>query len=209
MRRFVLKIMRNRTFLFNAVFCACLAGAAVCLASEGGEAASHANNAAQLKDFGWRVLNFAIVVIILVWAGKKADIKGLLAARREGVEKALRDAAEMRDAAEKKLKEYNEKLEKASREIDDIYAAIKQETEAEKNRILEEATAAAGRIKEQAAASARQEIEKARTELREEAARLSVQLAAQSLRGSVDAGDQDRFINEFVSENLKKVETSH
>jgi F-type H+-transporting ATPase subunit b len=209
MRRFALKIIGSKTILFNAALCACLAGAAVCLAAEGGEAAHHANSAAQLKDFGWRVLNFSIVFIILFWAAKKANVKGLLASRRDGVEKALREAAEMRDAAERKLKEYSEKLEKASREIDEIYAAIKKETEAEKNRILEEAAIAAGRIKEQAAASAKQEIEKARTELREEAARLSVQLAAQSLRERVEASDQDRFINEFINEYPKKVEMSH
>lgn len=209
MKRFELKVIRNKTFLFNVVFCAVLAVAAVCLAAEGGEAAHHGVSAAQLKDFGWRVFSFLILVAILVWVVKKANVKGLLAARREGVEKALREAAEMREAAESKLREYSEKLEKASREIDEIYAAIKKETEAEKSRILEEAEVAAKRIKEQAAASANQEIERARTELREEAAKLSVQLAAHSLKERVEAGDQDRFINEFIGEYLNKVEMSH
>jgi len=209
MKRFALKVIGNKTFLFNLAFCTCLAAAEVCLAAEGGEAAHHGVSAAQLKDFGWRVLSFLILVAILAWAVKKANVKGLLAARREGVEKTLREAAEMREAAENKLKEYSEKLEKASREIDEIYEAIKKETEAEKNRILEEAEAAAKRIKEQAAASAQQEIEKARTELREEAARLSVQLAAQNLKERVEGSDQDRFINEFIGEYLNKVEMSH
>ena len=209
MRRFAKKATESKTVLFTIAFSACLAGAAVCLAAEGSEAAHHANNAAQLKDFGWRVLNFSIVFAILYWAAKKANVKGLLSARREGVEKALKEAAEMRDAAERKLREYSEKLEAASREIDEIYASIKKETEAEKNRILEEAAIAAVRIKEQAAASAKQEVQKARTELREEAARLSVQLAAQSLKERVEAKDQDRFINEFIDEYLNKAEMSH
>jgi F-type H+-transporting ATPase subunit b len=203
------KITGRKTFLVSAAFSLCLLGAAACFASEGGQAADHANTLAQMKDFGWRILNFLIVVAILVWAAKKADIKGLLSARREGVLKALRDAEEARETAEMKHREYSEKLEKASREIDEIYAAIKQETEAEKARILAEANITADRIREQAAAAAKQEIQKARTELREEAARLSVQLATQALKDRMGKNDQDRFVNEFIGEYLNRVEKSH
>ncbi len=209
MKKTALKLLGMKTFLVPAAFSLCLAGAAACFAAEAGQAADHAHTVAQLKDFGWRILNFAIVVAILVWAVKKADIKGLLAARREGVEKALRDAEEAREAAEMKYREYSEKLEKASREIDEIYAAIKQETEMEKARILAEADATAERIREQAADAARQEIQKARSELREEAARLSVQLATQTLKERMGKNDQDRFVNEFIDEYLTKVEKSH
>jgi F-type H+-transporting ATPase subunit b len=209
MKKTALKIFGRKTFLLPAAFSLCLLGAAGCFGSEGGQAADHAHTVAQMKDFGWRILNFAIVVAILVWAAKKVDIKGLLAARREGVEKALRDAEEARDAAEMKYMEYSEKLEKASREIDEIYAAIKQETEAEKARMLAEANATAERIREQAAATSRQEIQKARTQLREEAARLSVQLASQALKEHMGKNDQDRYINEFIDEYLTKVEKSH
>jgi F-type H+-transporting ATPase subunit b len=186
-----------------------LLAAISCFGSEGGEAAGHAHGAAQLKDFGWRVLNFSILAAILAWAIKKANVKGLLAARQEGVEKALREAAEARAAAESKLAEYTEKLEKATSEIDAIYSSIKLETEAEKNRILAEARAAAERIKEQSAAAAEQEIQKARKALREEAARLSVQLATEKLQQSVMKTDQDRFINEFIDDYLTKVEKAH
>ncbi len=203
---------RRETILFAstaAIFCLSVICAATVFGSEGGEAAHHANSAAQLKDFGWRLLSFSILVAILAWAAKKANVKGLLAARQEAVQKALRDAAEAREAAERKYQEYSEKLEKASQEIDEIYAAIEQETEAEKNRILAEARVTAERIKEQAASAAQQEVQKARTELREEAARLSVELAAQTLKEKIGKDDQSRFINEFIDEYLTKVEKSH
>jgi F-type H+-transporting ATPase subunit b len=209
MNKTALKISGRKTFLVSAAFSLCLLGAVACFAAEGGQAADQAVTAAQLKDFGWRILNFAIVVAILVWAAKKADIKGLLAARRAGVEKALRDAEEARELAEMKHREYSEKLEKASREIDEIYSSIKQETEAEKARILAEANAAAERIREQAAAAARQEVRKAATELRVEAARLSVQLASQALKERMEKNDQDRFVNEFIDEYLTRVEKSN
>lgn len=203
------KVMGNKPLFIAASVCICLVLSTIGFAAEGSQAAGHANGAAQLKDFGWRALNFLLLVAILAWALKKADVKGLLAARRESVEKALREAAEARDAAERKFAEYSEKLEKASKEIDDIYASIKRETELEKGRILAEARAAAERIKEQSASAAQQEIQKARTALREEAAVLAVQLAARTLKDRVAKNDQDRFINEFIDGYLTKVEKSH
>ena len=209
MKTLTSKIRANKPFFIATTASICLMVAVSCFASEGSEAAGHANGVAQLKDFGWRVLNFSLVVAILAWAIKKGNVKGLLAARQESVEKTLRDAAEAREAAERKLEEYTEKLEKATREIDEIYLSIKLEAEAEKSRILAEAGAAAERIKEQSAAAADQEIQKARKELREEAARLSVQIATQTLQQRVAKTDQDRFINEFIDDYLTKVEKAH
>lgn len=175
----------------------------VLVASSGlaAETAHHVDTAAQLKDFLYRLLNFALLAGILFWAAKKADIKGLLAARREEVAKVLHAAEEAREEAERKLAEYTEKLEKANREIDDIQAAIKQEGEAEKARIIAEAKDAAERIRKQAELSANQEIQQARMRLQAETARLAVKLAQSALKQSVTQDDQDRFVDEY----LKKV----
>ena len=199
----------SRNAASATAFCLGILWAAAAFASEGGEAAHHGVSAAQWKDFGWRLLCFSIVFAILAWAVKKANVKGFLAARRDAIEKALRDAAEAREEAERQHREYSEKLEKASQEIDEIYAAIKRETETEKNRILAEAQVTAERIREHAQSAARQEVQKARQELREEAARLSVELAAQALRERVGKSDQDRFVNDFIGEYLTKVEKPH
>jgi F-type H+-transporting ATPase subunit b len=163
------------------------------------EGAHHADSSAQLKDFGYRLLNFAILAALLVWAAKKADIKGLLAARRVNVEKALREADEIKAEAERKLAEYSEKLEKATLEIDEIQSAIRQDGEAEKNRIIEEAKQTAERIREQAKNAARQEVETAKAQLRAETARLAVQLSEATLKQSVTRSDQDRFVDEYLS----------
>ena len=165
------------------------------------ETAQHADSGAQLKDFAYRLFNFALLAGILIWALKKANVKGLLDARRSGVAKVLREAEEIREEAERKLAEYTEKLEKATREIDEIYAAIKQEGEAEKNRIIMEAQEAAERIRKQAQVSAHQEVQQASARLQAETARLAVQLAKTSLKQSVNRDDQDRFVDEY----LKKV----
>ena len=166
-------------------------------ASEGGGGA-HPDSGAQMKDFGWRVLNFAVLIGIIVWALKKADVKGSLAARQAEIEKSLKDAEAARDAAEAKLREYSVKLDQASKEIDELHAAIVREGEQEKNRIIAEANIAAEKIVAQAALSAEQETVKARNELRAEAARLAVEIATGKLAGAIQKNDHDRFVGEYL-----------
>lgn len=166
-------------------------------ASEAG-GAHHPDSGAQMKDFGWRVLNFAVLVGVLVFALKKADVRGSLAARQADIEKSLKDAEAARDAAEAKLLEYTGKLDQASREIDELHAAIIREGEQEKARIVAEAKAAAEKIVAQASLSAEQETLKARNELRIEAARLAVEIATGKLSGSIQKNDHDRFVGEYL-----------
>ncbi len=167
------------------------------------ETAHHPDSAAQIKDFGWRVLNFAILAGILFWAIKKADVKGAMSDRQIQIEKSLREAKEAKEAAEAKLLEYNGKLERAAKEIEVIRAAIISEGEQEKTRIIAEAKIAAERIVAQAAQSAEHEIVKAREVLREEAGRLAVELATGKLTGAVKQSDHDRFVGEYLDKVVK------
>ncbi len=165
------------------------------LAAEG---APHADASALLKDFLYRLFNFSLLVGILAFALKKADVRGLLAARRDTVARTLEEAVQLRETAEQKLAEYQNKLERATREINDIRAAILRDGELERQRIITEAEAAAVKIRERAEAAARQEVQQARERLRAEAARLAVHLAETALRESVTEADQDRFIEEYL-----------
>ena len=166
-------------------------------ASEGG-GGHHADSSAQMKDFGWRVLNFAVLIGIVIWAVKKANVSGTLAARQEQIEKDLQDARQGRSAAEAKLAEYRGKLEQAAREIDELHAAIIREGEQEKERIIAEALKASEKIKAQAAQAAEQEVLKARSELQVEAARLAVEIATGKLTGAIQKADHDRFVGEYL-----------
>ncbi|MCM0080642.1 hypothetical protein L4X63_03460 [Geomonas sp. Red32] len=172
-------------------------------AAEGAHEAGHA--AAQMKDFMWRCIDFAGLAAIVVWALKKADVKGSLAARRAGIESALKEAVEAKAAAEKKFKEYSQRLDTANQEIETISANMKKEGEAEKARIIAEAEEAAKRIRAQAEAAAEQEVLKARAELRAEAAKLAVELAEQKIVKNIAKDDQDKLVGEYIS----KVVTLH
>jgi F-type H+-transporting ATPase subunit b len=171
-------------------------------ANEGGEAhgGGHGHGgAAQWKDFMWRCIDFAALVLIAVWAVKKADMKKALADRQAGIDKALREAEEVKGAAEKKFAEYNARLAQANKEVEELQRVIREDALAEKARIVAEAKVAAERIKDQAKIMADQEIVRARTELREEAAHLSVQLAEQALKGAMGPSDQDRLVGEYLT----------
>jgi len=173
--------------------------ASAVLASGGGESAHNADHgAAQMKDFGWRVFDFALLVAILVWAMKKANVKASLSERQNQIEKSLEEAQSARATAEAKLAEYSGKLERATKEIDEIQAAIVREGEQEKARIIAEAHKAAEKIVVQAAQSAEQEVMKARAELHSEAARLAVELASGKLSAAIQQADHDRFVGEYL-----------
>jgi len=170
--------------------------------ASGGESGGHGGGhagAAQWKDFMWRCIDFAALVLIMVWAVKKADMKKALADRQAGIDKALREADEMKAAAEKKFAEYSAKLAQANKEAEELQKVIREDGLAEKARIVAEAKIAAEKIKDQAKTMADQEIVRARTELREEASRLAVQLAEQTLKNAMKQDDQDRLVGEYLT----------
>jgi F-type H+-transporting ATPase subunit b len=175
-----------------------LVAAGVGFASEAGEGAHHVDSAARLKDFGWRLLNFVVLVGILGWALSKAKVKNALTERQARVEASLREAHQARDAAERKLREYSDRLAQASAEIDEMRGVLLRECEQEKERIIDEARRAAEKITGQATLSAEQEVSKARLALQAETGRLAVELAGAKLAGAMTRGDHDRFVADYL-----------
>ena len=197
---------KKRTIVTTLSVCVMILGlAALGFAQEAAEGGHHADTGAQMKDFMWRCIDFAALVAIAVWAIKKADLKGTLAARRTGIERTLQEAVAAKEAAETKFAEYSKRLDEANKEIEVISANMKREGELEKERIVAEAKEAAARIKAQAEAAAAQEVLKAKGELRAEAARLAVELAEQKIVKNIAKGDQDKLVGEYIS----KVVTLH
>lgn len=196
-----IEFLRRPVFVAGIQFILLVALVSAGFAS-GGEGGAHGNGhggAAQWKDFMWRCIDFAALVLIMVWAVKKADMKKALADRQAGIDKSLREADEMKAAAEKKFAEYTAKLARANKEAEELQKIIREDGLAEKARIVAEAKVAAEKIKDQAKTMADQEIVRARTELREEASRLAVQLAEQTLKSAMRPDDQDRLVGEYLT----------
>jgi len=175
--------------------------AAVAWAAGGGE--EHVDTKAQLIDFAWRIVNFAILLFILyklMW--KK--MKGFFAGRREGIKASLEEAEVVKADAEKKFKEYDEKIKKAEEEIQGISEMIKAQGEEEKKRIIADAERASVKMKEDAKARMDQELKKAKNELRLEASELAVQMAEDILKKKVTKEDHESMVREYLDRMVKK-----
>src|SRR5512136_475071 len=88
----------NPLLTASAVILLLMGLAAIGFASEGGEGAHASHAALQMKDFGWRVLNFAFLAAIVIWGMKKVQVGKILADRQAGIEKALKEAVQAREA---------------------------------------------------------------------------------------------------------------
>ena len=150
-----------------------------------------------LKDFLYRLFNFAIVVAILVYFLAKPIKKGL-AGRREEIEKTLAEAKRIKEEAEAKFAEYDLKLARATEEIAEISDSIRREGEREKINIIESAKQLAIKIEQDAENAAELEVAKARTELQREAVQLAVGVAEELLKKNFTKDDDTRLIDEYM-----------
>jgi len=150
-----------------------------------------------LKDFLYRLFNFAIVVAILVYFLAK-PIKRALSGRREEIEKTLAEAKRIKEEAEAKFAEYDLKLARATEEIAEISDSIRREGEREKINIIESAKQMAIKIEQDAENAAELEVAKARTELQREAVQLAVGIAEELLKKNFTKDDDARLIDEYM-----------
>jgi len=147
----------------------------------------------KLWDLLYRALNFAGLVIILVYFLKKPVSSGL-SARREGIKDQL-EALESRKAeAERMYREAEAKLAKLDEEVNGIIAEAVSQGEAEKAKIIAEAERAAGDLKRQAEMAVAHELAEARTRLKAEIAEQAVLLAEELIKKNIQPADQARMV---------------
>lgn len=151
-------------------------------------------------DMLYKVINFSVFVVVFYFVWIKV-VKKMLTGRGADIKNAIEEAAQMKESAEAKEKEYNEKLSLLDAKIKEIHADLKKDGEAEKVRILKEAELASERIKEQAAQLVDLEMEKARSEIRKEVSLLSIEMARDILKKEFTDKDQERL----VKESLEKI----
>jgi len=166
--------------------------------SEGGE--EHGSN---LMNFVWRLVNFVLLVYFL-YKFSKDKIKDFFAGRQEDIKAAIEGAAVAKEEAEKKFKEYSEKLAKATDEIDQISEMIKSQGYTEKEKIIEGAKISAAKMKEDAQARLEQDLKTARNQLRADAAELSVKLAEDVLVKTVKENDHDAMVKDFLNRMVQR-----
>ncbi|MGC2366484.1 MAG: ATP synthase F0 subunit B [Candidatus Sulfotelmatobacter sp.] len=143
------------------------------------------------------LLNFAVVLGAIFWAGRKY-LPGMFSARTVAIQKAMREAQEASEDARRKLAEIEARLMKLDVEIGMMRDAAEREAGAEEARIQ----AAAEEDTRKMVKSAQQEIaaaaKAARRELTAYAAELAVGLAQKQIR--VDATTDQALVQRFAEE---------
>ena len=120
-KRFLKKLL-NRTSLrfFLLSILPIVLTSAVAYASGGG---GEEDSTAMMKDFGWRVLAFGMLVGFLYWATAK-NIKAFFSERRQNIKATIEEKIAEKEETAKKFREYSAKLDKATEEINSIIDKI-------------------------------------------------------------------------------------
>ncbi|SPD74867.1 ATP synthase subunit b [uncultured Desulfobacterium sp.] len=180
-------------------------------ASGGGEAAGghgggHGSN--QMVDLMYRVINFALLVIILFIVVKKTSVKDFFANRREEIKKNFDELNEKKVLAERHYQELEKKLKDFESSRNEILAQYRAEGNAERDRIIAEAEQRSKQIIEQAELTIKREIqssgERMKREILDSAARQAQEILAREMKDT----DQDHLVDEFIK-SIEKVEKLH
>jgi F-type H+-transporting ATPase subunit b len=154
-------------------------------------------------NFAWKLLNFLVMAGIIYWLAAK-KVKEFFTGRRKGIKTSLAEAVTAREDAEKKFREYAEKLDRATGEIDEITRMIQAQGLTEKERIIEEARKAAEKMREEAKTRMQQEFNKASHQLRVEAVRLSAEMAEGLLRNNIRVEDHEVMVQDYIEKVARK-----
>jgi len=172
---------------------ALLAGAAFASDAEGG-----GEHGSKWGGFLYQAINFGILVAILAIAAWKANLKGLIAGRSEGIRKSIEEARAARESAEKALREVEEKLKTKDREIAEMMQVSEQSGSKERDRLIAEGERLSKSLVEQARANIELELRQAREALKKEAAELALGLAEQKIGQALTAEDQKALFEDAL-----------
>jgi F-type H+-transporting ATPase subunit b len=185
--------LRTVLYLWLCTFHMLLYSAAA-FAAEGGEAQE-----SLFKAYLWPVINFLVLLALLIYGFKKADIKGYFKKRTELIEQTLNEARQAKELAQKALAEVEERLKMKDKEIEEIVAAAKYSGEREKARLAEEGERMKEKIMEQAKTNIEFELKRAKESIKEEAVEIAMELAEKKLKEKMTKEEQMKLLEESVA----------
>ena len=148
-------------------------------------------------DWVWKVVNFAVLVVLLVkFVGK--PLKDYLAQRKELIEKSIREAQEAKEMAAQALKEVDERLKLKDKEIADIISSAQSSGERERERLIAEGQHMAERVAEQAKTNIDFELKRAKEIIQAEAVEAALQLAEEKIKARLTKEEQDKLLRESI-----------
>ncbi|MBU0910441.1 MAG: F0F1 ATP synthase subunit B [Proteobacteria bacterium] len=160
---------------------------------------------AKLKDLGWRVMNFAALMVILIKFLKKPLVDALKG-RQQGIAAEFEDLETRRADAERNYKEYEARLAGIDDELKGMVEKAIAQGQVEKARIIEEANRAAEGIKRQAEMVVQNEIAEAKRRLKTEVADQATIMAEEIIKKNLQDTDQNKLVEDYLTKlgGLKK-----
>jgi F-type H+-transporting ATPase subunit b len=160
---------------------------------------------AKIKDFGWRVMNFAALMIILIKFLKKPLVDALKG-RQQGIAAEFEDLETRRADAERNYKEYEGKLAGIDDELKNMVEKAIAQGKVEKERIIAEANRAAENIKRQAQMAVLNEVAEAKRRLKIEIAEQAAIMAEEIIKKNLQDADQNKLVEDYLTKlgGLKK-----
>jgi F-type H+-transporting ATPase subunit b len=165
--------------------------------AHGGAHATDSLSPAKLKDLGFRVMNFIVLLIILVKFGAK-PIAESLGSRRQQIRDELEDLEAKKAKAEQDYKEFSAKLESVEKDVDRIVEKAVAQAEIEKARILEAAEQSAADIKRSAESAIANEITAAKRDLKVSVTEQAAVMAEEIIVKNLNADDQVKIIEDYL-----------
>ena len=150
------------------------------------------------KEYRWQILNFAILVAILVYFAK-SPFKAFLQQRTELIEKAIREAQEAKQTAERALAEVEERLKLKDREIEGILDQARSSAKAEQDLLVESGMRMTEKIIAQAKTNIDYELRLAKEAIKAEAGEVALELAEKKLKERLTKEEQIRLIEESLA----------
>ena len=191
--------LKTTIFVFTAVVMILAAGPAL--------AAGGSYSETQIKDFFYRVMNFAVFFGVLFYLLRK-PLPKFFRDRREAIAQNL----EYLETQARNLQEQTEILNKQiagiASERDSILAQYERMGQKEADRIIAEAKIAADNIIHKTEAAMDLEIKSARQALLTEIVKLSTVTATELVKGNINNDDQKRLTGEFMAQVEKLGQTT-
>lgn len=153
------------------------------------------------------LFNFALLIGLYVWLGKKPIADGLKQ-RRIDIAKDIDEADAMLKASEERLAGYNARFENVAHDAKKATQTLEESGRGERDRIIREAEERATRMQKDATFLVEQEGKHVRQQLVEETAELAVSRALDLLSKSVTKEDHQRLADEFLANLSKRPATS-
>ncbi len=155
-------------------------------------------SAEKLKDLGFRIMNFAVLLFLLVKFGAKPIGSGL-ASRREEIKNEIEDLEARKKVAEESFAEFETKLSAVEKEIDTVVEKAVAQAEVEKTKIIEKAEQAAEDIQRQAEMAIQKEVMEARRSLKDEVADQAAVMAEELIVKNLTDEDQVKIVEDYLA----------